>query len=138
MTSIFADTSYWIALLNPKDYLGAEARAFNRGMHPFRIVTTDEVVIEVPAHFSDQGPHWRTKAVAWVRKVLQDRDITVVQQSRESLLHGLALYSRRPDKAYSLTDCISMATMRENGLSDVLTSDQHFAQEGFHRLLGHS
>jgi predicted nucleic acid-binding protein len=49
-------------------------------------------------------------------------------------LGGLALYRARPDKGYSLTDCISMQTMRREGLMDVLTNDRHFEQEGFRAL----
>ncbi|HMG73540.1 MAG TPA: hypothetical protein VK582_08565 [Pyrinomonadaceae bacterium] len=41
----------------------------------------------------------------------------------------------RPDKGYSLTDCISMNVMRERGLTDVLTNDPHFRQEGYRPLL---
>jgi len=58
----------------------------------------------------------------------------VVPQSRDSLLSGMALYEARPDKGYSLTDCISMRTMRREGLSDALTNDRHFEQEGFRAL----
>ena len=54
---------------------------------------------------------------------------------RSSFLNGLTLYSARPDKGYSLTDCISMVTMRQEGLHQVLTHDDHFSQEGFIRLL---
>jgi len=43
------------------------------------------------------------------------------------------LYAARPDKAYSVTGCISMQTMRREGLTDVLKNDRHFEQEGFHR-----
>ena len=50
---------------------------------------------------------------------------------RESFLNALALYEARQDKAYSLTDCSSMATMRALGITQVLTRDAHFAQEGF-------
>ena len=39
--------------------------------------------------------------------------------------------ARRLDKGFSLTDCISMQSMRREGLSDVLTNDWHFEQEGF-------
>jgi predicted nucleic acid-binding protein len=46
----------------------------------------------------------------------------------------LSLYKARADKGYSLTDCISMNTMRERNLTEVLTHDQHFAQEGFSLL----
>ena len=51
-----------------------------------------------------------------------------------SFLGGLELYRARPDKGYSLVDCISMQTMRREGLTDVLTNDRHFEQEGFRSL----
>jgi len=41
----------------------------------------------------------------------------------------------RPDKGYSLVDCISMQTMRREGITDALTHDRHFEQEGFRALL---
>jgi len=46
----------------------------------------------------------------------------------------MALYAARPDKGYSLTDCISMQTMRRKGLVEVFTNDLHFEQEGFRAL----
>ena len=58
----------------------------------------------------------------------------VTPQSRESFLAGLELYRTRPDKGYSLTDCISMQTMRRAGITQVLTNDRHFEQEGFQAL----
>jgi len=48
---------------------------------------------------------------------------------------GLTLYKARPDTGYSLTDCISMHVMRERSISDILTHDEHFRQEGFTVLL---
>jgi predicted nucleic acid-binding protein len=44
-------------------------------------------------------------------------------------------YTKRPDKGYSLTDCISMLIMRQHGINEALTSDDHFTQEGFTKLL---
>ncbi len=61
--------------------------------------------------------------------------MTVHPQSRASFLSGLAFYEARPDKGYSLTDCISMETMRREGITEILTHDAHFAQEGFTLLL---
>ncbi len=60
-----------------------------------------------------------------------DPDIRIIPQSRASFLDGLSLYHARPDKGYSLTDCISMQAMRRGGLTDALTNDRHFEQEGF-------
>lgn len=48
---------------------------------------------------------------------------------------GLALFARRPDKAWSLTDCISFVVMADRGLTEALTGDHHFEQAGFRALL---
>ena len=60
--------------------------------------------------------------------------VLVVPQGRESFLAGLELYRARPDKGYSLVDCISMYTMRQEGITEALTNDRHFEQEGFRAL----
>ena len=49
-----------------------------------------------------------------------------------SFLDALAFYESRLDKQYSLTDCVDMQAMRREGLTDVLSNDHHFTQEGFH------
>ena len=61
--------------------------------------------------------------------------MVVQPQSRESFLAGLRLYEQRYDKGYSLVDCISMTTMRRHEISEVLTNDHHFTQEGFKVVL---
>jgi uncharacterized protein len=59
----------------------------------------------------------------------------VLPQSHASFQGGLALYERRPDKKYSLADCITMNVMKREGIKEILTNDHHFVQEGFVRLL---
>jgi uncharacterized protein len=61
--------------------------------------------------------------------------VIVRPQSHQTFLDGLSLYKSRPDKGYSLTDCISMQAMHQEGITEVLTHDAHFAQEGFALLL---
>ena len=75
---------------------------------------------------------WRSSAR---RFGLSNPDIVVHRQSRESLLLGLRLYEARPDKGYSLTDCVAMTAMRAAGIPQVLTTDHHFEQEGFAVLM---
>lgn len=127
MSRVFADTVYWVARINPRD----QWHSAYKTVGALRIVTTDEVLDEVFTHFSAFGPALRSRASAIVRHVLTHPDIEVVPQSRQSFLDALALYEARPDKAYSLTDCSSMATTRARGITEVLSRDAHFAQEGF-------
>ncbi len=66
---------------------------------------------------------------------MADADITVIPQTHFTFLRGLDLYEKRPDKKYSLTDCVSMIAMRDEEITDVLTNDHHFEQEGFRVLI---
>lgn len=131
MTPAFADTFYWIALANSEDAAHPMALAFDQTRHGRSIVTTDEVLVEFCAYFAARGTLLRQKAVLIVRSILADATIMVVPQSRDSFLSGFGLFAARADKEYSLTDCISMLAMRRHGLSEALTSDHHFEQEGF-------
>ena len=81
--------------------------------------------------FATAPEQMRRKALTNAQGILEDPGVRVVPQSPESFLSGMALYGERPDKGYSLTDCISMQTMRRQGLTEVLTNDRHFEEEGF-------
>ncbi|MDP9054382.1 MAG: hypothetical protein M3N93_08800 [Acidobacteriota bacterium] len=63
-----------------------------------------------------------------------NRRVTIEPHTAETFLSGLELYKQRLDKGYSLTDCISMQTMRREQITEALTSDRHFEQEGFRAL----
>lgn len=133
MRAVFADTFYWVALTNPDDSRYQDALDLDDLLTGAVIVTTDEILTEFMTFFS-AGPWQRSRAAATVRSLLADSEVRVISQSRESFLSGLSLYEARPDKGYSLTDCISMQTMRKEGLTEVLTNDWHFGQEGFNVL----
>lgn len=126
---VFADTFYWIALTDSKEV--AHVRANQITDH---IVTTDEVLTEYLTFFSSGPSSLRRRVTLAVEEILLDRDVTVLPQSHESFLAGLALYRNRLDKGYSMVDCISMQTMRRQALTTALTNDRHFEQEGFHAL----
>jgi predicted nucleic acid-binding protein len=132
MRRFFADTFYWIALLLRRDAWHEQVTAFTHTLRrDDRFVTTDAILLEFLAAFSDMGPYLRQQAVDRVRGMLANPSIRVIEITRARLLEGLTLYEARPDKEYSLTDCISMETMRRERLTDVLTNDHHFTQEGF-------
>ncbi|MGC1649935.1 MAG: PIN domain-containing protein [Candidatus Sulfotelmatobacter sp.] len=131
--AVFADTFYWIALANPKDDAHPRVLEFSRTLGSSLIVTTDEVLTEFLA-FCASYSQLRLAAAGAVQDILGAAHVRVIPQTRDSFLAGLELYRARPDKGYSLTDCISMQTMRREAISDVLTNDRHFQQEGFRVL----
>jgi predicted nucleic acid-binding protein len=134
MTALFADTFYWIALADSADSAHQRALNLTADRATSRIFTTDEVLTEYLTFFSTAPEQFRIEAAESVEGLLASSIVRVIPQSRESFRAGLQLYRARPDKGYSLVDCISMQTMRKEGLTEVLTNDQHFEQEGFRAL----
>lgn len=135
MRAVFADTFYWIALANRRDAWHDKAKFVSQSPGQVRIVTTDEVLVEFLNYLSAYGPQMRRRAVLLVHSILDDPEIKVIQQTHQSLMSGLELYENRLDKEYSLVDCISMQAMKAQELTEVLTHDKHFFQEGFTLLL---
>ena len=135
MTDVFADTSYWVAIAVPKDQFHSAAKSAKRALGNVTVVTTEEVLTEFLNMMSRHASVLRSRAIRSVRAILDDPNTTVVPQTTDGFRRGLDRYERRPDKQYSLTDCISMIAMEECGISSVLTSDDHFAQEGFTVLI---
>jgi len=99
------------------------------------LVATEEVLIECLNFYCESGKHVRLEVSLYVRQLLLNPKFHILARSEVSFLNGLDLYESRLDKGYSLTDCISMNACRELDIKDVLTSDMHFAQEGFKVLL---
>ena len=130
---IFADTFYWVALLSPRDTFHSQAIAITAKLGKTRIITIDEVLGEVLNFLSDGGLKLRERTANTIRQLLNadTEKVTVLSQSHATFLGGLDLYEQRLDKGYSLTDCISMVTMKQMGISRILTHDHHFIQEGF-------
>ncbi len=111
MRRIFADAVYWVAIANRKDQWYAKVITVMRSLGRVTFVTTEEVLDEFLAHYSGHGPVLRNLAAATVEKATANPLVIVRPQSHQSFLDGLALYKARPDKEYSLTDCISMEAM---------------------------
>jgi predicted nucleic acid-binding protein len=135
MKRVFADAVYWIAAANRKDQWHSQVLKIQHSLGQATLVTTEEVLDEFLTHYSAHGPALRSLAVRTVEKALSNPLVIVRAQSHQTFLDGLALYKARPDKEYSLTDCISMEAMRQDGITEILTHDAHFTQEGFTILL---
>jgi predicted nucleic acid-binding protein len=135
MTQIFADTSYWIALLNPRDELHDKAVKVTRKVSPGQIVTSEMILTELLNSFSDGGPRVRRAVASAVDALRIKQDVRVIPQTAEQFEGALRRYKKTADKSWSLTDCASFAIMETEHIQAALTHDRHFAQAGFDTLL---
>ena len=98
-----------------------------------RITTSVWVLVELANFFTTVGR--RAMFLATVEKLEADSAVTIISALDADYRAGLNLFSQRPDKEWSLTDCISMVILDRQKISDVLTSDKHFEQAGYQILL---
>ncbi|MFP4009888.1 MAG: type II toxin-antitoxin system VapC family toxin [Spirulinaceae cyanobacterium] len=135
MRRVFADTGYWVALLNPRDQLHRKARDLSSTMGLLYIFTSEMVLTEVLNDFSKRGDFFREVAIQLIESLYNHPNVTVIQQSSQQFKDGLLLYKQRPDKEWSLTDCVSFKIMEEYTIMEALAYDKHFEQAGFKALL---
>jgi predicted nucleic acid-binding protein len=119
-------------LLNPRDQFH-QAAFESSAPQRARLVTTHWVLMEVADAL--RAPAIRQHTLRFVRGTLADPEATVVSDLMPWFDRGLELFGHRPDKSWSLTDCISFAVMQSRGIREALTGDHHFAQAGFVPLL---
>jgi predicted nucleic acid-binding protein len=132
MRAVFADTYYFLALLNPSDAAHSRAAAFTRNYRE-RMVTTFWVLTELADALARPGS--RSVAGRFIEALPQNRAMQIMSADSEMFNAGLALYLARPDKGWSLTDCVSFVVMQREGIHEALTGDHHFVQAGFVALL---
>lgn len=129
MKTVFADTFYFLALLNPSDQAHAKAVAFTAG-NTVRMVTTEWIVTELADGLA-RSPRGRAEFLMTLADLRDDDDVNIVPSDPELLEEGIQLYAKRPDKKWSLTDCVSFVVMQRESLTEALTGDKHFEQAGF-------
>jgi uncharacterized protein len=132
MKRTFADTSLYVALANPADALHTEAGQVADTVHG-EVVTTDFVLVEAGNYFARS--HNRPLFLNLMATLRADPRTRIVPANRALWERGLELFASRSDKDWSMTDCISFVVMRDEGITDALTSDHHFRQAGFTCLL---
>ncbi len=132
MKPVFADTFFFFAILNRNDPVHSLAISYSRNTRLLRI-TTDWIITELADGLSRSVN--RERFMDLYRHIQLSPAIQVVPASRPLLEEAIALYGSRPDKDWSLTDCVSFVVMRDEGITRALTADKHFEQAGFTALL---
>ena len=132
MKAVFADTSYFLALLNQRDPLHPKALVLSRTPQ-LLLVTTEFVLLELADALNK--PPLRHEVTSIFELVKTDPAFRLVSGDTKFLRRGFDLYKKREDKEWQLTDCISFVVMQDEGITEAFTPDRHFEQAGFKALL---
>ena len=132
MNLLFADTSFFVAYLNPRDV--------NHALASESMTTSDDRIVRIQwvlaelGNFLAEGPNRRLFGPL-VRALSAEDRFEIVTADGDSFARGFELFVRRPDKEWSFTDCVSFDVMKDRAITDALTADHHFEQAGFTVLL---
>ncbi|TET38144.1 MAG: type II toxin-antitoxin system VapC family toxin [Planctomycetota bacterium] len=135
MRNVFVDSSYWIAYINPNDVYHDAALQIEPSLKNAVLITTSEVLTEVMNYFTKRGPVLKMAALKLAREIINDEQVQIIWQTQMSFLNGTIYYQRFLGTEYSFVDCSCMAFMWTNSFNEILTTDDHFSEQGFNKLL---
>ncbi|MEH2240090.1 type II toxin-antitoxin system VapC family toxin [Nostoc sp.] len=98
-----------------------------------RLVTTEFVLLEVADALT--APNLRSNTIKYINRLRQAPILRIIPLSEDLLANGWLLYSQRLDKSWGLTDCTTFVVMLSEQITQAFTSDRHFEQAGFVKLL---
>lgn len=132
---VFVGTAYVFALVNSRDQWHEVAVQWGHNLTANRrkLLTTDLVFIEIADGLANLS--FRKRAIPIIDQFRSSSFVDIVPITSDLIDRAFDLYRARPDKEWGLTDCVSFVVMNDCGLTDALTSDDHFRQAGFNALL---
>ena len=128
---VFADTFYFLALLDQRDEHHKRVLGFAASYRD-ELVTTRWVLAEVANALG--GSPIRIATIKFLQRLETDASFRIISDNDSLYERGFALYAARPYKEWSLTDCVSFVVMADEEIADALTRDHHFKQAGFNPL----
>jgi hypothetical protein len=129
---IFVDTQYVLARVNPRDQHHIRAVELSKRIVGARMLITEPVLLEIG---NAMARRFKNEAIDLIEHAQTSDDIQLIRLTENLFQRGLALYSSHRDKDWGLVDCISFVVMRDFGVTEALTHDEHFVQAGFRALL---
>jgi predicted nucleic acid-binding protein len=137
MLERFADTSGWAAWADSSERFHSLAVvAFEEVWHQRgRVVTTNFVLAELTALLTRPMRVPKPQQIQLLGDIRRDSGVAVVCVDAALEAAAWHLWQARPDKEWTLVDCASFVVMQQRGLTEALTTDHHFEQAGFVRLL---
>lgn len=137
MDKVFADTAGWANLFVRTERRHRKAIALMRqwqhqGRH---VVTTNYVLSELVALFTSPFHVPRRLLVRYIETIKTTPYVEIIHVDQALDTMAWTLLKERLDKEWSLVDCTSFVVMQQRGITETFTTDHHFEQAGFIRLL---
>lgn len=135
MSKVFVDTAAWLALVNKDDDLHIQAIQVKNKLQTDKsfLITTEFIFLEVADALA--SAKFRNTTIAYIQRLRGLANLGILPVSEGLYNQGWQLYCQRLDKDWGLTDCISFVVMQQESIAVAFTSDRHFEQAGFQRLL---
>jgi uncharacterized protein len=129
---VLLDTSGLLCLLHQAEPFHQQAQVL---YHAARQRLTHSYILAELIALAEARRLPRLATLTFVTDLSDNPDIETIWVDEVLHRRAMALLQARLDKTYSLCDAVSFVLMRERGITDALTTDHHFDQEGFRRLL---
>ncbi len=126
------DTAFAVSLVNASDENHDKAVKLSLEYERQPVLITDCVLLEIGNSLSR---NFKEEGSLIIEKFLNTDETEVVRLDETLFNKAFELYRTHSDKTWGLIDCVSFVVMRERGINDALTSDQHFVQAGFNALM---
>ncbi|ODS30099.1 MAG: hypothetical protein SCARUB_04791 [Candidatus Scalindua rubra] len=135
MNTVFVDTAALIALGDKGDHFHSQAMQIRNDLRKSRssFMTTNAVILELASYFSQS--HRRTLAIELIETIYGSKKWKCITLDDGLMMKGFNRYKQISDKNWSLVDCVCMIVAKDQGITDVFTTDHHFEQAGFTILL---
>jgi predicted nucleic acid-binding protein len=136
-SDLFVDTSGWGYYLDRQNPLNAVAISLIKQavIRRRRLVTTNYIITELVALLTSRYHLPRKQVIAAINAIKTHPSLEVIYIERTIDEQAWTLLETRLDKAWSLVDASSFVIMRQFGIIEALTTDYHFTQAGFRRML---
>ena len=129
---IFVDTLFVVALINQRDQYHYQSSELANKFEGYPLLTTDAVLLEIG---NALARNYKDKGVKIIEQFFASDEVEIVRLTPQLFEQAFNLYKTHEDKAWGLVDCISFVVMKQTGITQALTFDQHFVQAGFQALM---
>ncbi|MFT3879157.1 MAG: PIN domain-containing protein [Gemmatales bacterium] len=136
MKPVFVDTAGWAALANQREQHHQQATQLFEQYWKSKttLITTSAVLSELTALLTSRRVS-KPEQVQFIEDINNDTAIQVIFVDIDLDASAWQLWRSRLDKSWTFVDCTSFVIMQKMNITDAITSDQHFEQAGFVRLL---